>query len=282
MSVRIRRLTEADIDLVSAMLATAYGRAGGWQDDLARFLALPASRWFAAELDGRLAGMGGATDYGPFAWIGLMAVDPPLQKRGIGRAILEAILAWIHERGCPTAVLDASAAGERLYEHYGFVDHGTTMLFERQGGLERPLPTDRVTQFQPGELDELVQFDGRFFGAARRAVLASLLRDERMRGLVTRDDAGGICGYLVAQPSRLGPWVAATPEAAEALLAAALALCGGASLSVRPPSFNRVAEPLLTQYAFRYQRASRHMYLGPSAPPQDRSQLYSEASFAIW
>src|SRR5215475_9007664 len=118
----IRTVTEADIDAADAIMIPAYGVPRSRKRELRRYLALQPDGWLLAMLDGQPAGMGGATDFGSFAYIGLMAVYPELQRRGIASAIMERLLSWIAVRGCATALLDASSAGERLYEKLGFVD----------------------------------------------------------------------------------------------------------------------------------------------------------------
>src|SRR5262245_3409659 len=114
--ITIRILSGEDVDIADAIMIPAYGVPRSRKRDLRRYLALQPDGWLLALLDGEPAGMGGAIDYGPFAYIGLMAVLPALQRRGIASAIMEQLLAWIAARGCPTVLLDASPAGERLYE----------------------------------------------------------------------------------------------------------------------------------------------------------------------
>src|SRR5512144_255210 len=127
--ISIRVLTEADLDIADAIMIPAYGVPRSRKRDLRRYLALQPDGWLLALLDGEPAGMGGAIDYGPFAYIGLMAVLPALQRRGIASAIMDRLLAWVAARGCPTALLDASPAGERLYEKLGFVDDDTVVQY---------------------------------------------------------------------------------------------------------------------------------------------------------
>ncbi len=83
-----------------------------------------------------------------------------------------------------------------------------------------PIAAQRVTPLTQDDLSALVAFDARHFGARREALLAASLHLYADRVFVTRDEAGEITGYLVAQEQRFGPWVAATPEAAEALAGA--------------------------------------------------------------
>src|SRR5262249_18344013 len=139
----IRTLTEADVDIADTIMMPAYGVPRSRKRELRHYLALQPDGWLLALFDGEPAGLGGATDYGPFAYIGLMAVIPALQRRGIASAIMERLLAWIAERGCPAILLDASSAGERLYEKLGFVDDDTVIQYA-QDDCARPRRSGQV------------------------------------------------------------------------------------------------------------------------------------------
>src|SRR5690348_3176989 len=95
----IRALTAADIPAADAIGMAAYGRESR-SAELARLLRLQPDGWLLAEVEGEPAGMVGATDFGPFAYVGQMGVLPTFQRRGIARALMERLLAWIDERGC--------------------------------------------------------------------------------------------------------------------------------------------------------------------------------------
>ena len=81
-------------------------------------------RWTA-----RWLGLGGVTSYGPFAWLGLMAVDPARQRRGIGQTLVEALVARAQELGSAVVLLDASDAGAPVYERVGFVDDDRVRVY---------------------------------------------------------------------------------------------------------------------------------------------------------
>jgi ribosomal protein S18 acetylase RimI-like enzyme len=65
------------------------------------------------------------------AWLVIsMWVEPSARGRGIGRALLDAVVEWAKERDPSRAirlsVTDGNDAARRLYERYGFVDTGVT------------------------------------------------------------------------------------------------------------------------------------------------------------
>ena len=67
--------------------------------------------------------------------VGGMWVDPAWRRRGVGRALLDAVFGWARERGLGRLGLWAPAhspAALGLYAHAGF----------RETGARRPLPTN--------------------------------------------------------------------------------------------------------------------------------------------
>ncbi len=56
-----------------------------------------------------------------------MWVAPDARGAGVGRALLDAVADWAHDRGCDRLVLSVTESNEiarRFYEAYGFVDTG--------------------------------------------------------------------------------------------------------------------------------------------------------------
>ncbi|MDO5530982.1 GNAT family N-acetyltransferase [Sutterella sp.] len=60
----------------------------------------------------------------PDGHIGRLAVLRPFRARGVGAALLEAVLAEARKRGLPEAVLHAQTHARGFYERYGFAAEG--------------------------------------------------------------------------------------------------------------------------------------------------------------
>jgi GNAT superfamily N-acetyltransferase len=281
-----RTLTEDDIPIAHEILRAAYG---GPTNRMSRYLTLQPNDWLLALADEAAVGLGGATHYSSFSsfssfsYIGMLGVLPSMQGHGIGRAIMEALLQRVEERGCPTVLLDASNAGIRLYTQLGFVEDDKAVLLQRDDILQvmPPVYDGTITPIQESELPDLVAFDAPLFGAARAHVLASYLADDPQRAFAARDTHGTISGFLIAQAGMLGPWMAVNAEVAELLLIHALALPFQKAPGVIIPAMNRPAAKLLQHYGFMQQRALAHMRLGPPVSGRDRHMIYGQASFAI-
>lgn len=280
-AIVIRAMTAADIPAADAIGMAAYGRESR-RAELARLVRLQPDGWLLAEVDGTPVGMVGATDFGPFAYVGQMGVLPALQRRGIARALMERVLRWVDGRGCPVTLLDASDAGYPLYAGMGFaVDDGVAQLALVATPKLDTAVTGRVEEMRQGDLAEVIAFDTPRFGADRGGVLAAYLADSAGRAFVARGERGEVRAFLFAQARMLGPWVAATLEDAEAVLAHTLALPFAGAPLVIAPEANGAALALLVRYGFAAQRALRHMRRGGAPLLERRTHVYGQASFAI-
>lgn len=83
-----------------------------------------------AELDGAVAGFTAYTE-DELAWL---YVDPAQMRRGVGRALVEYVLAQIPQRPVNIEVLAGNEPALRLYESAGF--HTVKMLSGRMPGNE--------------------------------------------------------------------------------------------------------------------------------------------------
>jgi predicted N-acetyltransferase YhbS len=108
MPLVIQPFCSNDMESVDAVLRSAFKTTHDRKDNLRRYLEIQSSAAFVARLENEIVGFGAAMDYGPFAYVGKMGVDPRVQRSGVGGRILEAILGWLEIRMCPTALLDAS------------------------------------------------------------------------------------------------------------------------------------------------------------------------------
>lgn len=284
MSLTVRGLVVDDLSAADAIVAAAFGR-GSRLAELRRYLALRPEGWLLALLDGVPAGIVGATTYDVFAYIGLMAIHPDHQRRGIARRLMERLLADLDSVNCPAVLLDASGMGEPLYRTLGFVEDDRAVLFALRDTVTSssvPSPmAPTVAPMRDEDLPAVAAFDTPRFGADRGDVLAAYLRDDPHRAFVCHNAAGDVSGYLIAQRRMLGPWMAETPDAAASLLDTALALPFDDAPSAIVPAANADATRLLEQRNFVSQRTLAHMRRGGRPMPERRARLYGQASFAI-
>jgi len=298
-------MTPTYIAIVDPILMAAYASPGSFQEELTHYLALQPDGWFIALLDGRPVGAGGVVNYGPFSYLGLIAILPDQQKRGIGQALTEHLLTWLSRHQCPIALLEASPAGAPLYTKLGFQVDDTTLAFqltepapqapcsiamehhhchpERSEGSRVPLAlySIAIEPLQRTDLAELIALDAPQFGANRSNVFSIYLASYPERCFVSRNPQGHITGCIVGQLDALGPWIAQSHEEAEALLARALTLAFQHPPRIRVPVSNHQALALVQAYGFREIRSFKHMRRGGIQPPQQREHIYALATAAI-
>jgi predicted N-acetyltransferase YhbS len=277
----IRALALSDIDEADRILSSAFRTSDSRRTELQHYLTLQPNGWFAAECDGKLTGTVGAVNFGEFAYLGMMAVDPPMQRRGIARALMQHALAWLDARACSIVLLDASVYGAPLYASLGFVAEGQALVFQNDSPKPFTNLPEGVSRLCEKDVPTLVEFDTLIFGAERADVFKAYLADLTDRAFVARDARGNITGFVFAQSNRIGPWVAKDQDTADKLIRAALSVGYKPLVRILVPSPNVSAGDLLTRYGFQFFRAQTHMRRGKAYPARQRELIYGQASFAI-
>lgn len=269
------------------VLRTAYKTSYGRKDSLRRYLEIQTSYALVAREGTEIVGFGATIDYGPFAYIGLMAAHPKVQRRGAGGMILDEILAWLASRRCPTILLDASPAGVHLYEKHGFshsdVTYSMSLVNAGRSASNQKIPNEKflLKGDREKEFADLVTFDRPFFGADRGSLLRSYFEDDPRRFLVSRNASGRINGYLVAQDRVLGPWVVSEPQVAESLLSSALEFHFEHDPTVMVSASNSQCLELLRSHGFQMQRSLQHMYLGKQVERSRTTAIYGMATLGF-
>jgi predicted GNAT family N-acyltransferase len=170
---------------------------------------------------------------GPVGVIGNVITRPGLRGRGLGRAVLSATLAWLRENGVRSVLLDATSAGQPLYQKLGFVAQERSWVAHASlASLDLAALRERAgaTSARLRSLDDLLvvaALDRAAFGGDRLKLLR-LVANGSDCWLYTAGGGANPDGYLLVRALeppragvRLGPWVAKTPEVGAALLEAA-------------------------------------------------------------
>ena len=279
--INIRLMKEADLEVAEQLLVAGYGGSTGRIPELKRLLKIQPDGWIFACQNDQPVGLGGSVIYDHFAYIGMMVVLPQMQRHGIGRKIFESILARINEYKCDLALLDATESGAALYQHYGFkpVDQACQYVNLQPSVISHPCPA--IDLVSSRDLKELAEFDAPLFGSNRLRVFQAYWDDFKERFLFKHNSKGEISGYLLALPSRIGPWAALTPEDAGELMEAAFVFHFDNEVSVIAPAANPNAERIFTEAGFQFSRALPHMANKAVNIARRRDLIYGQTSFAI-
>jgi GNAT superfamily N-acetyltransferase len=262
----IRLLHDSDIELALTLSATA-----GWNqrvDDWRMLLQLAPAGSFCATLDDRIVGTAIGIDYGGFAWIAMMLVDPAFRGRGIGGALLEhAMEAVPSDRPIR---LDATPMGRRLYQRHGFEDE--TVLTRHVAPAvrsSRVQASAAVQSMSPEAIPEIAAHDRKVFGSNRETLLRWSLANARQYAWIARGD--GPRRYCFGRSGRLfdqiGPVVSDDVEIARTLASAALSGAGDRTVAMDVFDSRRAFTDWLASVGFEPQRPLFRMRRPPRASP---------------
>jgi GNAT superfamily N-acetyltransferase len=207
---------------VKRCLALSVDR--GWSPERAKWsLLLGGAEAFGVDApDGRgLAGTVVLSRWGPdLASVGMMLVAARYERRGLGRALMEHLLA---EAGDAAVTLFATDMGRPLYEKLGFAPVRRSVSFIgtfRPGRVGPGAKSSRPAA--EADLPSILAVDKAAFGADRGRIISRLPGFAEQLAVLETDQ--GITGYAAAwrnipSCSIIGPVVAPDAEAAKRLIA---------------------------------------------------------------
>lgn len=162
----------------------------------------PADWLLMLELGHGVAAMTGAGDLaGTALWwphgaaaatVGMVLVNPDVQRRGLGRAMMDVVLEATRGRAL---MLNATAAGRRLYDALAFVPLGRVAQY--QGEARGAIASPRVRAARPSDRAAILALDERAFGFPRLALLDRLMA---IGATLVLEGGDGICGFVMRRP----------------------------------------------------------------------------------
>lgn len=234
-------------------------------------LASPATQMFVACQDGRVGGVASGVRFGRTGWLGNVAVDDDLRGQGVGTAISQRAVDWLHQAGTDTVLLTATGPGRPIYERLGFTDEGISYgIWEQRQPLI--LGGDRSATLRPGQIDAVVTQDAEATGEDRRSYLAPFAG----RSWVAAGP--GQAGYWVALPWGGGPVIAANAASARPLIVEMLRTSPGSRLAF--PELNAHGAAIAVSLGFTLARRVRRMRLGPPLPGYRPGAIFNVFSLA--
>jgi GNAT superfamily N-acetyltransferase len=274
--VRVRRMTDADLDRILELRSVVR-----WSADPGAFALLRGvrgARWAVAEApDGSLTGMVGAVPLGNVGILCHLAVHDGHRGSGLGALLSDWAVAYLKSRGARIVRLYSTEQAEGLYRSLGFREVAPRTVYwleeSRQVSVPGQVDGHRVETLTFGDLPELYGVDFWSYGAERSALILATLKLHPGQGLVARDATGRIKGYLIrssmGRATRIGPFLASTPDVARLLLTGALRATGGAPVRVTAPGpIDSHAHSLLQEFGFQGTQDRMRMDLGETEAPR--------------
>lgn len=133
-SVTIREAQPSDIDAIAGLTNAAFAverfftSVDRTSPERLRALTATGTMLVAEDDNGRLAGSVYAEIRGDRVYIGLLAVEPSQQSRGIGRSLMDAAESYGRARGCTAAditVVNLRTELPPFYQRLGYTEMGT-------------------------------------------------------------------------------------------------------------------------------------------------------------
>lgn len=214
----VRRLEPADLRRCVALSADR-----GWSPEKAKWsLLLAAAEPFGVDApDGKgLAGAVVLTRWGAgLASVGMMLVAARYGRRGLGRTLMEHLLA---EAGDATVTLFATDMGKPLYEKLGFVPVRRSVSFVGTFRPDRREDNGFTRPAAEADMTAILAVDAAAFGADRGPIVRRLPGFAERIAVLENDQ--GISGFAAAwrngpHTTVIGPVVATDADAATRLIA---------------------------------------------------------------
>jgi len=284
-SLKLVHLDENDADALRQLTEHV-----GWNFTTRQVAMHLAAGHFVGHRDasGQLLSSAGLYLYGgQMAALGIVIVHPDVQRRGLGRAVVEQCLG--EAAAIQHAVtLVATPVGAPLYASLGFQTIG--QLARLQKVVYAPTATANHCGATPTpytlipmsaqHLPDIVRLDAEAFGARRARVYRALLTNVT-EGVVCvdKDNDGAVCGFGLATQQgemfRIGAIVARKAQMAHALVEALSARAQAAAVRIDVPAEQKSFLGFLHGLGFEQTHQSACMAWNLSSLPGARGNLYS-------
>jgi GNAT superfamily N-acetyltransferase len=259
--ITIRPMSVADVGLGLHLC-----RQAGWnqiESDWRRFLDMQPEGCFVGVLDGVPVGTTVTCLFETVAWVAMVLVEVHARRQGVATSLLRHALDFLNGQGVRTIRLDATAAGQPVYEKLGFRPEYRLIRYE--GTIPRTGAPAHVAEPATADLlPEIVSLDCQVTGTQRAKMLSRLFAESPQAVRVVHR-GGQLGGFSIirrgANAVQIGPCIAAA-DAGPVLLHDALRCCAGGPVFLDVPCDNERALALAEASGLKVQRHFTRMYRG--------------------
>lgn len=257
--------------------AMTLSREAGWNqvsDDWELFIA--EGKVFGV-FDGRtLVGTAAVLPYDTHAaWIGMVLVRMSYQRKGIGKRLLKICIEQVRTQS-RTAYLDATPAGQLLYESLGFEREFSITRWElaQDGKIPQLHVYGETSALTPDAIERIIALDEAVMGMRRCSLMKSLCMRATEDARIMPDGSGFVLRRVGDRALQIGPLVSNNQSEAIYLLNLALEQDQGLTFIDVADGNARVEETLLER-GFVIQRRFLRMRLGQRMRQGDGSRLFA-------
>ena len=213
------------LGIQDAVPALALSSAEGWNQTEKDWLFLiqnPENICLAYEIDGRLAGTATAIKFGnELAWIGMVLVHELHRGKGISKILLTRLLDDL--KSCRCIKLDATPAGQPVYEKLGFCEEYQVhrLIRHPQSYVRSEHNTWQLPEkINVAFIEEIIDYDQKNYGVDRSQLITYLIREYPESAWMIKDK-GKVAGFVLGRNGsrfhHLGPMTADSVEISKAL-----------------------------------------------------------------
>jgi len=271
-----RRLTPQDLPLC---LDLAVDRGWGPEEARWKLLLSIGEGWGLDDPSGGLAASVLLTRFPPdLAVIGMMLVRQSQGRKGLGRCLLEHVLAAV---GSSLVFLYATELGQPLYERLGFETCETIVRHIGCWNTPEPPHSPGMRTLTASDFDAVAALDRESFGGDRSRLLSGLVAIADRAVVLERGGAISSYGFVWRNLNhmQLGPIVAPNHEAAQLVIQS---LAHGHESPLRLDVSNHSSELLawVRNRGLAPLRSVPLMTLNGTRMPGDRTRLIATATLA--
>jgi ribosomal protein S18 acetylase RimI-like enzyme len=205
---------------------------------------------------------------GIFAWIGMMLVDRQFRRKGISNKLMLEIIKRLGKK--QTIRLDATPAGQMVYERLGFVKEYSLFRWVRQPGVPEKARAmaAKVLQINHKDLQDLIIWDKVVFGAERKEVL-SYLYTNYSQGAFCVKTGDKINGFVFCREGsksmHIGPLITSEDIIAKTLINHMLCKFSDRNLLLDLGEQHSAMHNWLEENGFQRQRELIRMFIPPNS-----------------
>lgn len=273
--ITLRKMQKADI--VAAM---KLSEAEGWNQsacDWKIFIENEQNICMLASCNNRVIGTTTAMNYGnELQWIAMVLVEKTYRGKGISKLLLENVLEKL--AAFKSVKLDATAAGQKVYSKLGFNDEYAIARMVNPALKNVPFENDgSVIRVQPKDIPAIVALDKITFGADRKVLIESLIKQNPHKTWMIKQDnviAGFALGRNGSRYHHIGPVIASSFKDASKLIGSALQELAGKPVVVDVLCDKESLIHFLQRHGFKKQRDFVRMYKNENLSPGATDRYY--------
>ena len=256
-------------------------KAEGWnqtENDWRLFVANPDSVCLVAESENKIIGTTTAINYGnDEAWIGMVLVDKEYRGLGVSKTLLSRVFEKLTSFKC--LKLDATAAGQPVYQKFGFKNEYLISRMVNLSVKEVPVQDSdsKPEAVNAEDVQEIIDLDERIFGVNRKQLITFLFKEHPGAATLIRRD-GKIAAFALGREGsryfQIGPIVASSMDDARNLISKSLMKLANRPVAVDVLCDKKELMDWLNTIGFATQRDFIRMYKDKNYFPGKTDMLY--------